>query len=143
MDPDQEAVEAADRRAEQAKASLRAKFHELERRVENARDRLDVAAHIANNPRLAVGIAAGVGALLGLLAGPRAPRAPKAPRAPRLEGQHGGAGSAVLAALGALAIQALKDMALSEGGEMAKKWWAERTERLASTDRSVEPFLEH
>jgi len=139
MDPDQEEVEAADRRVEHAKASLRALFHELERRVEHARDRLDVAAHIANNPRLAVGIAAGIGALLGLLGGSRAPRAPKAPRVP---GERG-AGGAILAAIGAMAISALKDMALSEGSEMAKKWWAERNERIASTDSSVEPFLEH
>jgi hypothetical protein len=140
MDPDQEDVESADRRVENAKASLRARFHELERRVDSARERLDVPAHISSNPLLAVGIAAGVGALLGLLGGGSAPRAPRAPRAP---GEHGSTGSAIFAALGALAIQALKDMALSEGGEMAKKWWADRNERIASTDSSVEPFLEH
>jgi len=137
MDPDQEELEAADRRAETAKASLRARFAELERRVESAKETLDVPSRIASNPLVAVGIAAGAGALLGLLGGARTPRAPRPPRAP---GERGMA-SALFAALGALAVSALKDLAFKEGAEMAQKWWAERTERLeAPDDNSVEPL---
>lgn len=133
MDEDQVAVEDADRRAEKAKASLRSRLHELERRYEDAKDKLDLGARIAQHPRAAVGIALGAGLLLGLIGGGRR-------SAPASDGKS--IGGTVVAALGALAINALKDAAMREGAEMAKGWWADRTERDASRDPAVEAFLD-
>lgn len=135
MDEDQVEINEADRRAETAKASLRSRLHELELRYEAAKDKLDLGARIAQHPRAAVGIALGIGALLGLMRGGRA-------RTPKIEGERT-VTSTIIAALGAFAISALKDAALREGTEMAKGWWADRTERDASRDPAVEAFLEH
>ncbi len=135
MDEDQVEIAEADRRVETAKASLRSRLHELERRFESAKDKLDIGARIAQHPRAAVGIALGAGVLLGLFSGRRG-------KAPAIEGQRT-IGGTIIAALGAFAINGLKDLALREGTEMAKGWWADRTERDASRDPSVEAFLEH
>jgi uncharacterized membrane protein YebE (DUF533 family) len=134
MDEDQVEVEDADHRAETAKRSLRSRLHELERRYEAAKDKLDLGAQIARHPRAAVGIALGAGALLGLVGGHK--------KATITDGKQS-IGGAIIAALGAFAINALKDAALREGAEMAKGWWADRTEREASRDPSVEAFLDH
>ncbi|MGE0401080.1 MAG: hypothetical protein AB7T06_30500 [Kofleriaceae bacterium] len=135
MDEDQVDISEADRRAETAKASLRSRLHELERRYEAAKDKLDLGARIAQHPRAAVGIAFGAGLLVGLLGR-------RGPSAPVVEGKRS-IGGTIMAALGALAINALKDAALREGTELAKGWWADRAERDASRDPSVEAFLEH
>jgi hypothetical protein len=134
MDEDQVDVDEADRRAENAKASLRSRLHELERRYSAAKDKLDLGARIAQHPRAAVGIALGLGALLGMLGGGTKKVAHDGERT---------IGSTVMAALGAFAIKMLRDAALHEGAEIAKGWWADRTERDASRDPSVEAFLEH
>ena len=141
MDEEQVEIKDADARAETAKASLRSRLHELERRYEAAKDKLDLGARIAQHPRAAVGIALGVGALLGLLGGPRH-------HARAIEGTHALDGKrsirgTIVAALGALAINALKDAALREGTELAKGWWADRTERDAPSDPSLDAFFEH
>lgn len=133
MDEDQAEREAADCRAETAKASLRSRLNELERRYEAAKGKFDLGTRIAHHPRAAVGIALGAGAVLGLFGGRSA--------AP-IEGKRSFGGT-ILAALGAFAINALKDAALREGAELAKGWWADRTERDAPRDPSVEAFLEH
>ncbi len=135
MDEDQIAVEEADKRAERAKESLRSRLHELERRYEQAKDKLDLGARIAQHPRAAVGIALGAGLLLGFISGGR--------KAAAIDGDKRTIGGTIVAALGALAINAIKDAALREGTEIAKGWWADRTERNASSDPSVEAFLEH
>lgn len=135
MDEDQVEIKDADERIEGAKASLRSRLHELERRYEAAKDRFDLGAKIAQHPRAAVGIALGLGALIGLVGGGRA-------KAPAAAAERTVSGT-IFAALGALAINALKDLALREGAELAKGWWADRTERDASRDPSVEAFLEH
>lgn len=133
MDEDQAQLADADRRAEMAKQSLRSRLHELERRYEAAKHKLDLGARITHHPRAAVGIAFGAGVLLGLLGGRRT----------SIHDGQRSLGGTIVAALGALAINALKDAALREGAEMAKGWWADRSERDASRDASVEPFLEH
>lgn len=135
MDEDQVEIEEADRRAEEAKASLRSRLHELERRYAAAKDKLDLGARIAQHPRTAVGIALGLGAFLGFLGGGKAKHVMS-------DGERT-IGSTVMAALGAFAIKMLKDAALHEGAQIAKGWWADRTERDASRDPSVEAFLEH
>lgn len=136
MDEDQVDIKNADERVETAKASLRSRLQELEKRYEETKQKLDLGARIAQHPRAAVGIALGAGLLLGLLGGGRRERAPV------IDGERGLA-STIMGALGALAISALKDAALREGTEMAKGWWADRTERDASSDPSVEAFLKH
>ncbi len=137
MDEEQAEITDADTRAETAKASLRSRLHELERRYEAAKDKLDFGARIAQHPRAAVGIAFGLGVALALLGGRRA-----AP-APAMDAGNRSISGTIVAALGAFAINALKDAALREGTELAKGWWADRTERDASSDPSVEAFLEH
>lgn len=134
MDRDQIEIEEAKRRSELAKASLRSHLRELERRFEEVKDKLHPGAHIARHPIAAVGIALVAGALLGLVRARSRARAPTDERT---------SGSTIMAALGAVAIKALKDAALREGAAMAKGWWADRTERNASRDPSVEAFLEH
>jgi hypothetical protein len=138
MDVDQEELEAADKRVETAKASLLRHLHELERRVNVARERLDIGSKIAAHPRAAVGIAFGAGVVLGLLRSTASARTVASANGER------SMGSAIIAALGALAVQGLKELVLSEGADLAKGWWGDRSERDASRDpKSVEPFLEH
>ena len=133
MDSDQEDLEAADKRASAAKASLRSRIREIERRVSEARETVDVPAKIKANPRIAVGIALGAGALIGLIG--RSRRA----ASPVVDGDaKRSTGGAIIAALGALAFQALKDYALREGADMAQKWWADREERDTSVDHDDE-----
>ncbi|CAN5793756.1 hypothetical protein BH11MYX2_BH11MYX2_37330 [soil metagenome] len=137
MDPDQENLEAADKRADAAKASLRSRIREIERRVGEARETLDIPAKIAEHPRLAVGIAAGAGALLGWLGSSRPAALVEGDSlSPSQAGQavSRSTGSAIIAALGALAFQAIKDYALREGADIAQKWWADREERDTSGD---------
>jgi ElaB/YqjD/DUF883 family membrane-anchored ribosome-binding protein len=56
---------ATDRRIEEAKASLVERLDELARRLREARRKVDVPAHIAAHPFIAVGAAFALGALLG------------------------------------------------------------------------------
>ncbi|HEY4181134.1 MAG TPA: hypothetical protein VGM90_30025 [Kofleriaceae bacterium] len=128
MDPDQEKLEAADKRSDAAKQSLRNRIREIEHRFEQAKETFDFPTKISAHPRLAVGIAAGAGALLGYLGGSSFGRG-------NVDGgQKRGLGSAIIAALGAIAIQAFKDYAMREGADMAQKWWADRVDRDATHD---------
>lgn len=133
MDEDQVAVEHADRRVEHAKESLRKNLRELAHRYDETKQKLDIRARIAEHPRAAIGIAFGLGVVLGMFGRSRHHH----------EAAAQGIGGTVMAALGALAFRALKEAALHEGGQLAKGWWADRTERDASRDPSVEAFLEH
>jgi hypothetical protein len=56
--------------------------------------------------------------------------------------------SAALALLGAVAVRIIKEVALGQASELAKRWWSDRngespTETRASRMSEVEPFLEH
>ena len=124
-----------DRQIEEARASLVAHLGELGRRFRAARARFDLPAQIAARPLASVGVALGVGALLGLRGRPRRP------------GGGGGLGRAAAAALGALALRLAKELAMRGATEAARDWWehhqrASPSEIRTSYDPSIEPFLE-
>lgn len=111
-----------ERRAEAVKASLIARASELGRRINVARQTLDVRAYIASHPWAAVGIAIGLGASLGMLGTRRAGR---------------GLGGTIATALGGLVISAIKDLALHQ-----LSGWVDSGAREREID-NFEPFLEH
>ncbi|HVK83449.1 MAG TPA: hypothetical protein VM513_05045 [Kofleriaceae bacterium] len=103
---------------------------DLIQRLEDAKYELD--HQVEDHPFAAVGIAFVLGAIFAL--GP--PKAP--PRGERT------AGNLLTAALTALAIRGVKSYAWSRLSETARGWFdTSSRERIASQDRSVEPFLEH
>lgn len=99
-----------------------------------ARRKLDLEARIAAHPLSALGVALGLGAVLALLGRRRG----HGPEDRTVRGMLSGAA-------GALVLRIARDVALGRASSAAQQWWAERggTERAASRDPSVEPFLEH
>lgn len=139
----------ADRRVEEAKASMFARMEELARRIEDARRKFDVKAHIAAHPRAAVGIAFAIGALLAI-PGSGSGRRSSVP-AGKAEVKSGLIG-ALTATIGTLAFGFIKNAAMRELGDVARDWWVRRqaeaggvgaNEVKASQTRDVESFLEH
>ena len=103
---------------------------DLMQRFEDAKYELD--RQVEDHPFTAVGIAFVLGAIFAL--GP--PKAP--PRGERT------LGNLLAAGLTALAIRGVKSYAWSRLSGTARGWFdATSRERVASRDRSVEPFLEH
>ncbi|MBA3398092.1 MAG: hypothetical protein H0T89_36035 [Deltaproteobacteria bacterium] len=142
----------ADRRVEEAKASMFARMEELARRIEDARRKFDVKAHIAAHPRAAVGIAFAIGALLAIPGGGSSRRRSSVP-AGQAEVKSGLIG-ALTATIGTLAFGFIKNAAMRELGDVARDWWIRRqaeagvgevgtNEANASRTRDVESFLEH
>lgn len=134
-----------DRQIEEAKASFVAHVEELSRRFRGARARidelrtkLDVSNRIAAHPLLAVGIAFGAGAMLGLL------RRPSRKLVVR-EVTHQGDGEvakrgALAGVIGAIAMGLIRDLAVSRLSGYARDWYERRHE---SEQPEIEPFLEH
>jgi hypothetical protein len=127
-----------DRRVEEARESLLARVEELGRRLQGAKDKLHVPAHIAAHPRLAVGIAFAAGLLLGF-PGKRSKSTPH----DKAEVKSGLMGVA-MATLGSLAFALAKSVAFHHLSGQAKHWWDRKyaMETDART-RDAEPFLEH
>jgi len=116
-------VVEADRRVEQAKASLRARMAVLERRLGDVRDRIDLPAQIRRHPLPAVGIAFALGALVGgrgRAAGRAAPLA-----APALAARPRTLGSMALAIGSGLAFQLLREFAIVQLRRTAERYWSE------------------
>lgn len=113
-------VAEADRRVERAKASLRSRFHLLERKLGDVRDRLDVPEQIRRHPWPAVGI----GLAIGALAGWRTRRTSAVVPTPRSF-----TGLAV-SALGALGVQIVRELVVAQLGRSAKRWWIEHGGRF-------------
>jgi hypothetical protein len=107
------AIADADRRVERAKASLRSRFEEIERRFVGVRDRLDVPEHIRRHPLPAVGIALALGALAGRGGTRRA--AIDAPG----ERSLGGTAFALAATL---ALRIVRELAIAQLGITAKRY---------------------
>lgn len=104
------AIADADRRVERAKASLRSRFEQLERRFVGVRDRLDVPEHIRRHPLPAVGIALALGALAG-----RSRRATNG----TAERSLGGAAVAMAASL---ALRIVRELVIAQLGVTAKRY---------------------
>lgn len=116
-------VVEADRRVEQAKSSLRARFAVLERRIGDVRDRIDLPEQIRRHPLPVVGIAFALGALVGgrgRSAGRAAPSLASAlaPRPRTL-------GSMALAVVSGLAAELLRELAIGQLRRTAERWWNE------------------
>lgn len=129
----------AERRIEDAKASLSSRFEELGRRFKDVKETVDVPSKIADHPWPSVGIAFAVGALFAFVGSSRRDRP---------SDDKGGIGRTLVAALGALAFRAVKDMAFSQLADLAKSYFADpdaptQAEVKGSRDPSVEAFLEH
>lgn len=112
----------ADRRVEQAKASLRQRLQLLERRFGGVRASLDLPAQIRHHPWPAIGIAVG----LGVLAGSRGRRSVAAAAV----GAERTIGGAALAALGAIGFRVLRELALGQVGALARRMWVEPGDEL-------------
>jgi hypothetical protein len=110
--------------AEAAEASLIARLQELARRLDHARETIDLRARIGEHPFIAVGAALALGALLGMR-----------------KGGGPGKGSAIGAAVG-LAVRLAKDYAVQRIVRGALAWWGDR-EVGASYDPSIESVLGH
>lgn len=125
-----------DRRVEEARESMRMHAEELGRRVADAKEMLDIPAKIAAHPRLAVGIAFAVGAVLGF-PGKRAHTAIPG------DATKTGLVGAALATIGTLAFQLAKSVAFHHLSQHARAWWDQQNEIGASQVRETESFLEH
>lgn len=138
-----ESTQDPDRRVEEARASLLAHAHELGRRIQSAKDKLDIRAHIAAHPRLAVGIAFAAGALLGFPG--KGSHSKKSDVAPSAAEVKSGLMGAAMATLGSLAFQLAKSVAFHQLSGQAKTWWDANygMQAEASRTRDVEAFLEH
>jgi hypothetical protein len=124
---------------DEARASLRAHVEELGRRIQDAKQKLDIKAHIAAHPRVAVGIAFAVGALLAL------PKKGGKPKEANKAEVRGGLAGAIVAAAGTLAFTLLKNVAMHQLSGMASDWWDRQREmeRGVSREPDIESFLEH
>lgn len=104
----------AGRRADRVEDVLRARIELLKRKLDDARGRIDLPAQIRRHPWPAIGIAFALGALAGRSARPRAPATADRPLA-----------GAALTALGSLGLQIIRELAIVQLGETAKRWWTE------------------
>lgn len=116
-------VVEADRRVEQAKASLRARMAVLERRLGDVRDRIDLPAQIRRHPLPAVGIAFALGALVGARGRAAGRAAP--PAAPVLVARPRTLGSMAMAIVSGLAFQLLRELAIGQLRRTAERYWNE------------------
>jgi hypothetical protein len=116
-------VVEADHRAEQAKASLRARMAVLERRLGDVRDRIDLPAQIRRHPLPAVGIAFALGALVGGRG--RAAGRAASPAAPALAPKPRTLGGMAMAVVSGLAFQLLRDLAIGRLRRTAERYWSE------------------
>jgi len=127
------AVAEADRRVEQAKASLRQRLHLLERRFGGVRATLDLPAQIRRHPWPAIGIAVG----LGVLAGSRGRRSVAAAAVDT----ERGIGGVALAALGAIGFRVLRELALGQVGALARRMWVEHGDELRDDNDETASFF--
>lgn len=117
-------VVEADRRVEQAKASLRTRLAVLERRLGDVRDRIDLPEQIRRHPLPAVGIAFALGALVGGRGGRPADRV--APVAPAFAARPRTLGSMALAVVSGLTFELLRELAIGQLRRTAERWWSEQ-----------------
>jgi hypothetical protein len=110
------AVAEADRRAERAKASLRARLATLEHRLGEVRDRVNIPAQIREHPLPAVAIALALGALAGR----------RSASAAASDGGGRSLGASALASLGALGLRVVRELAIIQLSRAARHWLGER-----------------
>ncbi|MBA3502399.1 MAG: hypothetical protein M4D80_38965 [Myxococcota bacterium] len=126
-----------DRRVDEARESLLARVEELGKRLQGAKEKLDIPAHIAAHPGLAVGIALAAGALLGF------PGKRSRSSTPGAAEVKSGLMGAAMATLGSLVFALAKNVAFDHLRGEAKNWWDRKyaMESDASrTSRDVDSF---
>ena len=107
-------------RVERVKASLSARFDELKRRIDDAKDRLVVRGYIIANPWRAVAI----GALAGVVFGSVSGGSKKPGREP--EEARGRIASAAIAGVSAIAMSLLKELASTQLRSLFVRWQESR-----------------
>jgi hypothetical protein len=127
-----------DRRVEEARESLLARVEELGKRLQGAKDKLDIPAHIAAHPRLAVGIAFAAGMLLGF-PGKRS----KSSNSVGAAEVKGGLVGAAMATLGTLAFALAKNVAFHHLSGEAKNWWDRKYAMQADASRTDVDAFDH
>jgi hypothetical protein len=143
-----ETTKDPDVRVEEARESMLNRVEELGRRIQGAKAKLDVPAHIAAHPWLGVGIAFAAGVLLGF-PGKRTKTSAVSSKGEAKSGLMG----AAIATIGSLAFQLAKNVAFHQLSGEAKNWWDRKygvgssglgnTEADVSRTRDIEAFLEH
>ncbi len=113
-------VDAAEDRVARARRALSSRIDELGRRVHRAQDVFDVRTQITKHVWPAIGIAAGLGALLGLIGHPS-----------QRTTEERTLGATVLAGAGALGWKLLRTYALGQLADSARGWIDERDDRTA------------
>jgi hypothetical protein len=111
-------VREAEQRAERAKASLLSRVELLKHKLTDARQKLDLRAQIARHPLPAVGIAFALGAAAGL-------RRTGSTRAAMPVSSGRSLRSAAATALAAFGLHIVREIALGQLGQVARRWWAE------------------
>lgn len=126
-------AEEAERRAERAKASLLSRVELLKHKLSDAREKLDVPAHIAKHALPAVGIAFALGVAAGL--GHNRSVASGDPDAHPLRG-------ALWSAFAAFGLRALRELAIGQLGVVAKQWWEQHGEHEDRPRPIGDPLVE-
>jgi ElaB/YqjD/DUF883 family membrane-anchored ribosome-binding protein len=134
-------IAEADERVERAKESLSSRIDELGRRYRTAKNMGNISDKIAKHPWPAVGIAVALGAFAGIASHVARPD----------ENGERKLRHTLIAGAGALLLRLAKSYALGQLSDTAKSWidertrmdGADKTEKAASRDPSVEAFLEH
>lgn len=116
-------AEEAGQRAERAKASLMARVELLKHKLEDAKDKLDLPAHIANHALPAVAIAFALGVAAGLRRGGPEPSSAAGGTVMR---------GAVWSTLAAFGLRAVRELALAQLGRIVRSWWDEQAATLTS-----------
>ena len=114
------------------------RFARLKHKLADVPDRVDLRGRITRHPLPAIGIAFGLGVVIGIVRTALEPD-----RGPRLR-----LGRALLITAGAAALRIGREMALWQVGDSARGWLdrnrgVSRTEQQTSRMSEVEPFLEH
>ena len=117
-------VVEADRRVEQAKASLRARIAVLERRIGDVRDRIDLPEKVRRHPLPAVGIAFALGALVGGR-GRAAGRDRPTPAVPAFAPRPRTLRSMAMTVVSGLAFELVRELAIGRLRRTAERWWSE------------------
>ena len=126
-------AEEAERRAERAKASLLSRVELLKHKLSDAREKLDVPAHIAKHALPAVAIAFALGVAAGL--GRNRSASSGEPDSHPLRG-------ALWSAFAAFGLRALRELAIGQLGHAAKRWW-EQNDQPAEPPRPIgDPFVD-
>lgn len=108
---------------------LAERMDELRQRLAYVIERLDLRAQVEQHPWEIVGAAAMLGAWLGF--------APPRVKVAERRGLRARVADGLLSAVGAIAVRLVREAALRQVGEVAKKWWEETARGAPAQDTVV------